>query len=243
MKKLVKTITLLSTTILVGMVVFFACKKEITEVSNPSSIYEISNSPGNPLRNPFDINYEYLMEICQDVAEFLSTMEDNPDYEDFEIFMKDFNKLIAKYNNNPYLPFELEAFSSSEQSIIINLLDDYMSNIDIYGLEEASRMVENNISQMRDENFKQSMYSLVSQLKFTLEFLDIYTEISRKPQKPSSEERMVNCLKKKADDLWENGNAFDKAGFLAGLPASALRWMGSCAWDVAFRPDLHWKPY
>jgi len=236
---------LITITVLLTFAIFIAgCKKEETALSNLLSEQETAKSPGNFSRNPFDINHEYLMEMFQDVAKFLSTMGDNPDYEDYEIFMNDFENLIAKYNNNPYHEFDLAAFTSSDQKNMMTLLDDYMFNIEIIGFEEATKAVENNISLMRNVNVRQSMYSVVSQLKFTLEFLDIFTGTTKAPDgRPSSEERMINCLTNKANDLWDNGNTFDKVSFLATLPGSALRWMASCAWDVAFRPNLHWTSY
>lgn len=39
------------------------------------------------------------------------------------------------------------------------------------------------------------------------------------------------CMKKKASDVFVNGNWVDKVEFLVGMPTNVAWWTGSCTWD------------
>lgn len=255
MKKIFINITILLT--LTFAFVVTGCKKEETiesSISNPSLEQNLNEIPDNnpiidepiPIKgatnlctadpvNPFDRNQEYIRNMFQVVVDFLSTIEDNPDYEDYEVFMNDFERLIEPYQrNSPYPKSDIAKYSGEKQRVVENLMVRYMYNIETFGLEAATKEVEKTISLMSDQEVRQNMYSVVSQLHFSFDFLDNLGDLKR----PSWDERFMNCLKKKGGEF-EDSNLLEKAiCLLAGAPCP-LTWMASCAYDATFRPNLH----
>jgi len=94
------------TTLLALIFVFFVtgCEKEKI-VSNSSSDQEISKSISNA--NHFDNNHYYLDQMFQDIVYFFSEIEEKK-YENYEIFMNDFERLIESHQrNSPYPKFDI----------------------------------------------------------------------------------------------------------------------------------------
>jgi hypothetical protein len=115
-----------------------------------------------------------------------------------------------------------------------------MSRIHIVGITDATKETERTISLMNDRVLQESMYSVISQLSFTLSFMKDIEDILLAP---SGADRMNNCMAKKLNAIWEDGNWIDQAGFILSIPTGPIGMMISCAWDVAFRPNLHHTPY
>ena len=237
MKKInLKLLTaILSVTLIAIVSIFYACKKEEdnSSISNTADEQsQILKSSDDSSSNPYDINYEYFDAVFQDVADFLSEIENNPIYDDFDKFMNDFEKLMEEHlRNNPYPKFDPNRYSSSQQQIISNIIDDYMHNIEIIGITEATEQTENTISLMSDDDLQQSMYSIVSQIKFTAFMMEDIGNILRGKVK-DWEEKMADCMNAK----WDSGNWIDHLEFLIELPTSAIIRTASCAWEVSHTP-------
>ena len=223
---------LLAVALIAGMSIFYACKKEEDNSSISSPVNEqsaIMKSSDNSSRNPYDINYEYFDAIFQDVAALLVEIENNTIYDDFNKFMDDFDKLMEEHlKNNPYPKFDSKSYNSSQQQIISKIIDDYMHKIEIIGITEATEQTENAISLISDHELQQSMYSIVSQIKFSVFMMEDIGGLLPEKQKEWSDE-MRDCMNNK----WDNMNWIEKGAFLAGLPTSAIISVAACAWDVS----------
>jgi len=237
----------LFTVLLAVTFVFFAtgCKKEESiepSISNLpfeqgingcSNDDPISNEQGtnkglSNISNPFDRNHRYLEQMYQDVADFLSEIEEIPDYENFEVFMNDFERFVKQYQrNNPYPEFSISKYNSVNQRVIENLVEDYMHNIIINGLEEATKQVEKTISFMSNQGLQQDMYSVVSQLHFTFDFFDNLEKFFLKPA--GWWDRFDDCMRN-----LDWGNTVDIALCLAQGVFCPLGKMASCAWNASF---------
>ena len=151
--------------------------------------------------------------------------------------MKDYQNLIEKYkNSNPYQNFDISKYNDTEQRNIENLIKDYMNNIEEVGWLDASNQVESIISSMSNIELQQSMYNLVSQIKFTQYYLDeIIEPIIMKVQHGWSE-RFWKCMHAKADaQFGEGSNVVDWVQFMIAPPVNFAWWVGSCSWTATFK--------
>jgi len=206
---------------------FFAigCEKEKTIEQ------DINKSPTNNSSNPFDTNHGYLEIIFQDVLDFFSEIEENPNYEDFDTFMNDFEILIEEYQrNNPYPKFDITKYNKVKQKNFEDLMEDYLYNIQIDGLEEATNQIEIKISLLSDQDLQQDMYAVVSQSYFAFSFLDDMEDLFIQRGKLKDWwNKFDDCMKKPKD--W---NPVDWAFCLSTGVGCPLYMMASCAWDVTF---------
>jgi hypothetical protein len=250
MKKTYKNIIIVSAIItVISAVIFIACKKTTNEPETDDSMKKFEqlmqqgaavHNEGleyayNELINPFDKHHEYLRKMFDDVIIFLSNTQNNLKYKDFELFMKDFDKIVAKYEKNyPYKHFDINEYDAKTQSIAQKIIENYIKNINNYGLSKATNQTEEQIAKLSNYNFQQSMYSLVSELKFTLSLLENIEDVFN-TKRPNWEQRLVACMEKKADATFGNGsNWIDWVAFLWNPPGNLAWWVGSCSWSATF---------
>jgi len=109
-------------------------------------------------------------------------------------------------------------------------------------IEEATRQFENTISFILDSELQECMFSISSQYKYTLAFIEnigngsIYLT-------PSWEDRVRNCMYKKLEAIFVNGNWVDKFGYIIAIPGSYWWQLSSCTWDATFNKHLHHTHY
>lgn len=65
-----------------------------------------------------------------------------------------------------------QKYNNDQQQIIEELLEGYMNNVNINGLEEATEQVKETILLMLDEDLQQDILSIVSQFYFTFSFCE-----------------------------------------------------------------------
>ncbi|GHV37466.1 hypothetical protein FACS1894178_9230 [Bacteroidia bacterium] len=235
MKTKIKYIAIILTILaLATAIIFTACKK--TEKENEDDITLTKSIPiQRSNNNPFDRNHEYLKKMFDDVTIFLSNTQNNSEYENFELFLNDFEKTLAKYETNyPYKHFDINEYDAKTQNIVQEVIGNYINNVNNYGLSKATEQTEKQISKLLNHDLQQSMYSLVSELKFTLSLLKNIENIFNM-RRPNWEQRFVACLEKKADaQFGSNSNWIDWAAFLWNPPANFAWWIGSCSWNATF---------
>ena len=235
-------------TIIATVIMFFAgCDK--VETVKPVASNSFSGHPKLLVfpafsgLNPFDENKGYIDEMFQEAISFISKIDENPEYEDFKIYIRDFDKIMERFKNSPYPKFDFYKFNESDQKIIIDLIENYMDNIKKVGLVEASNQIEKMISLISDENLQQSMFSVVSQMKFTRFIMDNMGEILM--QSEGWENRWRSCMRIKYNQYYEScDNPIDWAVWFAYNvnPLNGLVNAASCAWNATFNHSACYPP-
>jgi len=232
-----KKINLITITAFVALVLLFfvsGCKKEETTTTSEQE---------KTIVNPFDIHHDYLREKYQDVFLFISQIHKYPEYENYEVFMRDLAKVMSKSRTpNPYPEFDMEKYNEPEQIVITELLGNYMTDIGTVGLTESTTQTERTISLMSNHDLQQDMYAIVSQIKFMYKMLeDMIDNLDDglAPEKPNWERRLINCINCKVSAL---DNWIDWGWFAITWPEHFIVWGASCGWDATFRSHLYHEP-
>jgi len=207
------------------LLINYSCKKE-TEISHSNessnSIQKSQSIDNNFLiLNPFDKNKDYIIEMYQDIEMFLANIENYTNYDDY---MRDFEKLMSNYNNSPYPKLDINVLDDADKKIITNFIQKYMKDIENIGLTRASNQIEKTISLMSDYNIQQSLFSIVSQIKFTFYADENIPPIDRGPYY----DRWKACM----DDHFDNMNWVNWVEFSVNPPVYVGWVAASCAWSA-----------